>query len=123
MSGGAAEFGVPCGGVEAGARTGTGAGGNGSSGILVVVTACHLCLSQNTPPPAPPYLSAERLRRTCPTCLPPRWLYSNQLTSVPPEIGELTELRRLWLDRNQLTHLPKEISKLTRLQVGVGVGA
>ncbi len=37
-----------------------------------------------------------------------KWLnLSNlNLTELPPEIGELTELRVLWLNNNQLTQLP-----------------
>jgi internalin A len=41
----------------------------------------------------------------------------NQLTSVPSEIGQLTELRELRLDRNQLTSLPPGIGQLTNLPV------
>lgn len=37
------------------------------------------------------------------------------LTSLPPEIGDLTALTGLYLWRNQLTTLPAEISNLTAL--------
>ena len=37
------------------------------------------------------------------------------LTTLPPEIGQLTELKDLWLDGNQLTALPPEIGQLTAL--------
>ena len=30
------------------------------------------------------------------------WLYSNELTQVPPEVGALHHLRRLWLERNKV---------------------
>lgn len=42
-------------------------------------------------------------------------LSNKQLTSLPPEIGELTNLANLDLSRNQLTSLPPEIGKLTNL--------
>ncbi|MEA1863647.1 MAG: hypothetical protein U9N46_00360 [Euryarchaeota archaeon] len=42
-------------------------------------------------------------------------LSHNQLTVLPPEIGELTRLTRLGLSGNQLTTFPPEISKLTNL--------
>ncbi|MDQ1591242.1 MAG: internalin [Pyrinomonadaceae bacterium] len=42
-------------------------------------------------------------------------LNGNQLTELPPEIGQLTTLRDLHLDRNQLTELPPEIGQLTGL--------
>jgi len=39
-------------------------------------------------------------------------LRNHRLTALPPEIGELTELRRLYLNNNKLTALPPEIGKL-----------
>ena len=39
----------------------------------------------------------------------------NQLTTLPPEITELTNLTELYLSGNQLTSLPLEITKLTKL--------
>ena len=42
-------------------------------------------------------------------------LYSNQLTTLPKEIGQLTNLSELYLHFNQLTTLPKEIGQLTNL--------
>ena len=44
-------------------------------------------------------------------------LRSNQLTgSIPPEIGNLTNLTELWLKNNQLTgSIPPEIGNLTNL--------
>ena len=37
-------------------------------------------------------------------------LNGNQLTALPPEIGQLTSLQNLGLDGNQLTALPPEIA-------------
>jgi Leucine-rich repeat (LRR) protein/GTPase SAR1 family protein len=43
-------------------------------------------------------------------------LRDNQLTELPPEIGQLTNLRKLNLGENQLTELPPEIGQLTNLR-------
>jgi Leucine-rich repeat (LRR) protein len=43
------------------------------------------------------------------------WLGGNQLTALPPEIGQLTSLEALGLGHNQLTALPREIGQLTSL--------
>ena len=40
------------------------------------------------------------------------WLDGNQLTALPPEIGQLTNLRKLRLDGNRLTALPRELADL-----------
>lgn len=42
-------------------------------------------------------------------------LQGNQLTTLPPEIGNLTNLTHLYLQGNQLTSLPPEIGNLTNL--------
>ena len=42
-------------------------------------------------------------------------LYKNQLTSLPDEIGNLSNLRKLYLHNNQLTRLPQEIGNLSKL--------
>lgn len=44
-------------------------------------------------------------------------LQNLDLTAVPPEIGQLTSLKKLWLDRNQLTTLPPEIGRLGDLRL------
>ena len=43
-------------------------------------------------------------------------LTGNQLTELPPEIGQLTSLTTLYLQENQLTALPEQIGQLTNLQ-------
>ena len=42
-------------------------------------------------------------------------LFNNQLTSVPPELAQLTRLTTLYLHNNQLTSVPPELAQLTRL--------
>ncbi|NBS62562.1 MAG: hypothetical protein EBT26_11100, partial [Microbacteriaceae bacterium] len=42
-------------------------------------------------------------------------LSNNRFTSIPPEIGRLTNLTYLRLDNNQLTSIPPEIGRLTNL--------
>jgi len=39
-------------------------------------------------------------------------LQNNQLTKLPAEIGNLTNLKELFLSQNQLTNLPAEILKI-----------
>jgi Leucine-rich repeat (LRR) protein len=61
------------------------------------------------------------------TILPPEiwqlsqleWLIlsNNQLTTLPPKIGQLSHLQGLWLYNNQLTAIPAEIGQLTKLEV------
>jgi Leucine-rich repeat (LRR) protein len=43
-------------------------------------------------------------------------LKHNQLKSLPPEIGDLTELKELYLEYNKLESLPSEIGKLKNLE-------
>ena len=39
-----------------------------------------------------------------------------KITRLPPEIGQLQQLRELWLGDNQLTTLPDEITRLRQLE-------
>ncbi|MCK4651385.1 leucine-rich repeat domain-containing protein [Candidatus Babeliales bacterium] len=55
------------------------------------------------------------LPKICPN-LQDLYLFYNQLTTLPKEIGQLINLQELWLSDNQLTNLPKEIGQLTNLQ-------
>jgi len=50
------------------------------------------------------------------TNLPELNLSFNQLNSLPPEIGKLTNLKKLFLSSNQLSTLPPEIRKLANLK-------
>jgi Leucine-rich repeat (LRR) protein len=43
------------------------------------------------------------------------WLDANNITSIPSEIGLLSNLEDLWLDSNQITSIPTEISLLANL--------
>ena len=43
-------------------------------------------------------------------------LSGNELTVLPPEIGKLTQLRKLQIVGNQLSSLPAEIGQLTNLK-------
>lgn len=43
-------------------------------------------------------------------------IMKNELSSLPPRVGSLTELVELNVDSNYLTHLPKELCNLNRLQ-------
>jgi len=40
----------------------------------------------------------------------------NELATLPPEIGNLTNLEELWLNNNELTTLPHEIGNLKNLE-------
>jgi len=44
-------------------------------------------------------------------------LKDNKLISLPPEIGKLTNLQRLYLSNNKITELPPEIGQLENLEI------
>lgn len=56
-----------------------------------------------------------------PDALPPRLraliLTDNQLTSLPPSIGDLAELQKLTLTANRLSDLPRELLQCRRLEL------
>lgn len=70
-----------------------------------------LMLDHNRLSAVPPGL-IERFRNITSLCL-----HDNELSELPPDIGELVMLVELRLDRNALTALPREIVKLTSLSV------
>ncbi len=57
--------------------------------------------------PQPPRLRLHAWRR---------WLGSNLLRELPPEVSSLTALRQLWVPSNQLTALPDGLFSLTQLE-------
>ena len=44
-------------------------------------------------------------------------LYSSGITSLPPEIGCLSNLQELYLDKNNISILPTEIGQLSSLKL------
>ena len=44
------------------------------------------------------------------------WLFGREISSLPPEIGLLSNVRQIYLDKNQLTTLPPEIGQLSNLE-------
>jgi len=44
-------------------------------------------------------------------------LSGNNLTSIPDELGDVTNLRHLYLNANKVVTLPAELGKLTHLTV------
>lgn len=50
-------------------------------------------------------------------CLRRLDLSSNNISVIPREIGEFTELRELWLQNNPITAVPKEIELCTKLEI------
>lgn len=64
---------------------------------------------------------ANQIRRVPAAALPPtlRWLIltDNQISALPPEIGQCTQLQKLMLAGNALTHLPPELAACTRLEL------
>jgi internalin A len=44
------------------------------------------------------------------------WLFSQEISSLPPEIGLISNVKRIYLDKNQLTTLPPEIGQLSNLE-------
>jgi len=80
----------------------------------------------NDPNLAPLVTEAALYNRRLTTIPPEIWnltnlkeliLEYNELTTLPPEIGNLKKLERLWLNDNLLTTLPKEIGNLKNLEV------
>ncbi|KCV72472.1 hypothetical protein H696_00068 [Fonticula alba] len=76
---------------------------------LIVLTGVA-CLSCPLPP-APGLASHSHVVAT----LRHLFLSDNKITSLPAEIGNLTNLSLISLRDNRLTHLPPEIGKLSKL--------
>lgn len=64
---------------------------------------------------------ANQIRRVPAAALPPnlRWLIltDNQISALPPEIGQCTQLQKLMLAGNELAHLPPELAACTQLEL------
>jgi Leucine-rich repeat (LRR) protein len=41
---------------------------------------------------------------------------SNQITSIPEAIAQLSNLEKLWPDNNQITSIPEAIAQLSNLE-------
>ena len=64
---------------------------------------------------------ANQIRHVPAAALPPklRWLIltDNQIRSLPPELGQCTQLQKLMLAGNELAHLPPELAACTQLEL------
>ena len=99
----------------------------GSKNDVVTVYSIEELLRYTNDPSLAPLVTHVRLNRNQLTTLPPEirnltnleWLFleDNQLTTIPKEIWKLTNLRLLNLNNNQLTTLPPEIGNLTKLRL------
>ncbi|HNJ14326.1 MAG TPA: leucine-rich repeat domain-containing protein, partial [Anaerolineales bacterium] len=76
-------------------------------------------------PQTPEQIALDRIRQAAESGAESLEFYNLGLTSLPPEIGQLVNLKKLFLSsvhftnrptsRNQLTSLPPEIGRLTNL--------
>ena len=102
----------------------------GSKNDGITVTSVEELLRYANDPSLAHLVTKVKLKRKNLTTLPPEiwnltnlrllWLDRNQLTTLPPEIGNLKNLEWLDLFDNQLTTLPPEIGNLTNLE-GLGL--
>ena len=77
-------------------------------------------INKNLPDLTALYLHGNQLSALPPelgqlTALATLYLDGNQLSALPPELGQLTALTELYLDDNQLSALPPELGQLTAL--------
>src|SRR5438067_675461 len=57
----------------------------------------------------------QRIEAAAESALDDLWLYDPKATSLPPEIGNLVQLKRLGIGCESLTSLPPEIGRLANL--------
>lgn len=75
--------------------------------LIKAATVIHALLGTKKP-----FTKVEKIATTTELALT-----NLELETLPPEIGQLTNLERLYLGNNKLTALPQEIGNLTKLRV------
>ncbi|MEO1165060.1 MAG: leucine-rich repeat domain-containing protein, partial [Chloroflexota bacterium] len=84
--------------------------------IFVLLMGISMAHSQDNTSDLTPYeIAQQRIADVAESSVTELRLNNLQLTQVPPEIGNLTNLTELYLHSNDLTSLPPEIGNLTNL--------